>query len=83
MMNNHTNTALVNPSSWGTMFEDLVPLSTQLVTPALAEAFDITTAKASVPDSQLFHNVNPGSGQTKSSYQVERTASSSFSLPCY
>jgi hypothetical protein len=69
---NQTNTgpALVN-ASWGPMFEDLVPLSTQLVTPALAEAFDIPTAKASVPDSQLVHLANPGSGQTKSSYQVE------------
>ena len=53
------------------MFEDLVPLSTQLVTPALAEAFEIPTAKASVPVSQLGQAATPGaSGQTKSSYQA-------------
>ena len=56
---------------WQNMFEDLVPLSTQLVTPALAEAFEIPTAKASVPVSQLGQHATPGaSGQTKSSYQV-------------
>lgn len=64
--------------TWEGMFKDLVPLSTQLVTPALAEAFQIPTANAAVPHSQLGQPVpqlgqfpNPGvSGQTKSSYQV-------------
>ena len=65
---------------WQNMFEDLVPLSTQLVTPALAEAFEIPTAKASVPVSQLGQHATPGaSGQTKSSYQVDARHKKSMS----
>ena len=65
-------------STWEGLVEDLVPLHTQLVTPALAEAFDFPSQKAAAPSMRTGQNLGQQTpAQTASlaySYQVRHCA---------
>lgn len=43
--NNNTTSAPCTVTNWESVIEDLVPLNTQLVPPALADAFDLPSSR--------------------------------------